>query len=695
MGKERKVIPGFLNGVSQQATTSRLDTQLELQENALATVVDGLYKRPNTQYLAALSSYATSGCNIHKINRDTSERYLVVFTGDAGVPIEVFTMAGLKCNITYPDVAAKAYLVDPEPRQSIRALTVADYTFVVNTTIPVSMTTAVAPGTIFDTAQIMTDLPDRDSTTDEDDPNFDHMNPPASGDLWKIAGDDMNQFSTYYLQYDGDVWNEVAEPGIHTTFAASTMPHVLVRTGIIGGVPQFEFKVQDWEIRKVGDEVKCPTPSFVGREIHNLVFYKDRLGFLAGDNIILSQAGEFFNFWRQTATDLLDDDPIDTACSGSGSSVSTLWSAIGFDKSLLVFGGQQQFDVSSGDQLFTPRSVAVNSTTAYEIAPLTEPKAIGSSVFFISPKTSFVSMLEYMIQPDTLTADAADITAHIPRYIRNGSIQIEACSNESMVFVHSSGDPNGLYVHRYYWMGNEKAMSQWSRWTFDCEVLGMACLQTTLYMVVKRGVNIALEKIELENVPTTNCEFRIHLDRLTVVSGIYDFATNYTTFAMPYTISDDDYAIVQANNGVSLSNVKRTGNTLYVKGDHAGAYYAGKNYTMRARPSEWYIKDQAKGNVLRGRLQINTMTLAFTDTGYFRVEVTPKNRATAVHERSGLTLGVSPIGEAILVTGETTIPIMANSKGTNIDIVNDSYLPCSFQTGELWGTHSVHGRTYQ
>lgn len=694
MGKQRKVIPGFLNGVSQQAATARLDTQVELQENALASIADGLYKRPGTQYLAALTSYADTGCLIHKINRDVTERYLVVLTGDSGVPIEVFTLTGVKANIIYPDPADKAYLTEANPKQAFKALTVADYTFIVNTTIEVSMTTDVAPGTIEDTCQIMTDLPDEFSTNDPDDPHYDKKTPPASGDLWKIQGDDMNQFSSYYLQYDGDVWNEVAEPGINTTFDKTTMPHVLVRTGIVAGVPQFEFRSQDWEIRKVGDEVKCPTPSFVGREIRNLVYYKDRLGFLAGDNTILSQAGEVFNFWRQTATDLLDDDPIDTACSGSGSSVSTLWSAIGFDKSLLVFGGQQQFDVSSGNNLFTPEAVAVNGTTAYEIAPLTDPKAIGQGVFFCSPKTAYVSIMEYLIQPDTLTADAADISAHIPRYIPNGHIQIETCSTESMLFIHSSADPTALYVHKFYWAGKEKAMAQWSRWTFDCEVLGVTCIQTTLYLLVKRGVNIALEKIELENVETTNCEFRLHLDRLTVVTGTYDFATDYTSFNMPYAISDDDYAIVRADTGISLNNVRRSGNTLYVTGDKAGAYYIGKNYTMRVRLSEWCVKDEKNGNLLRGRLQVNTLSLSFTDTGYFRLEVTPKNRAMATHERGGIILGITALGEAVLVSGDTTFPIMANTKGTRIDIVNDTYLPSCFQTGELWGTHSVNGRSF-
>jgi hypothetical protein len=49
----------------------------------------------------------------------------------------------------------------------------------------------------------------------------------------------------------------------------------------------------------------------VDRAIDEVFFYLGRLGFTSRENVILSQAGEEFNFFRQTATDLLADDLID------------------------------------------------------------------------------------------------------------------------------------------------------------------------------------------------------------------------------------------------------------------------------------------------------------------------------------------------------------------------------------------------
>ena len=45
MGLVSKSIPNFVNGVSQQPPSLRLESQGEVQENGLSDVVDGLKKK--------------------------------------------------------------------------------------------------------------------------------------------------------------------------------------------------------------------------------------------------------------------------------------------------------------------------------------------------------------------------------------------------------------------------------------------------------------------------------------------------------------------------------------------------------------------------------------------------------------------------------------------------------------------------
>ena len=54
MGLVSKSIPNLINGVSQQPPALRLESQGEVQENGFSDVVDGLKKRPPTQFLKKL-----------------------------------------------------------------------------------------------------------------------------------------------------------------------------------------------------------------------------------------------------------------------------------------------------------------------------------------------------------------------------------------------------------------------------------------------------------------------------------------------------------------------------------------------------------------------------------------------------------------------------------------------------------------
>ena len=51
MGLVSKSIPNFINGVSQQPPSLRLESQGEVQENGLSDVVDGLKKRPPSKFV--------------------------------------------------------------------------------------------------------------------------------------------------------------------------------------------------------------------------------------------------------------------------------------------------------------------------------------------------------------------------------------------------------------------------------------------------------------------------------------------------------------------------------------------------------------------------------------------------------------------------------------------------------------------
>ena len=98
--------------------------------NGFSSVVEGLKKRPNTSYIAKISSSSLANSYIHTINRDTSERYIVVLTNGA---ISVYDITGTaKTVVSQTD--ATNYLASSDPKSDFVAITVADYTYILNKT---------------------------------------------------------------------------------------------------------------------------------------------------------------------------------------------------------------------------------------------------------------------------------------------------------------------------------------------------------------------------------------------------------------------------------------------------------------------------------------------------------------------------------------------------------------------------------
>ena len=73
-----RTIPNLVQGISQQPEILRLNSQATSQVNGFSSVVEGLKKRPPTTHIAKISSTTIGNAYVHTINRDTSERYIVV-----------------------------------------------------------------------------------------------------------------------------------------------------------------------------------------------------------------------------------------------------------------------------------------------------------------------------------------------------------------------------------------------------------------------------------------------------------------------------------------------------------------------------------------------------------------------------------------------------------------------------------------
>jgi hypothetical protein len=189
-------------------------------------------------------------------------------------------------------------------------------------------------------------------------------------------------------------------------------------------------------------------------------------------------------------------------------------------------------------------------------------------------------------------------------------------------------------------------------------------------------------------------DWNIHLDRRVILTGVYNPASGLTTWTLPYSDPSTDFAVV-SSTGVLMSGTQKTSaNTITKVGDFsAGQYYVGKNYTMRYQFSEWFIKLKADNIAnIEGRLQMRSVKIGFKDTGYFKVIVTPFRRESLVQEYTSLVVGALVIGVPSVLTDEQSFMLLCNSKGSKVEIINDTYLPSEFHAASFKGFYTTNSQ---
>jgi hypothetical protein len=664
-------IPNMFNGVSQQAASLRHVTQCELLDNGYASIATGLRKRPPTKHLAKLRNTLATDAHVHIINKSTTERYVVIILNGS---IEVYdAITGAAHTVTL-DAGAATYLTSTTPRSDFVAVTAVDYTFIANKTITTAMTASLTAGAITGTKQQFSALPPT----------------PSVGDVYNIEGTPDSEFDNYYVRWTGSVWVESTKPGQKYQIDSATMPWKLVKTG--GTTWQFSKTV--WEDRLVGDDISNAPASFIGGTIKDIFYHRGRLGFISDDNVILSCAGKPFNFWRQTVTAVLDDDPVDREVSSNR--VSILNHVVPFNKAMMLFSDLTQFQFTASPTL-TPKTAACDLSTSFEASEACHPISAGSSMFFAVKRDNSTAIREYFVDKDTISNDAEDITAHVPTYIPKDVFLISSCTSEEVMTVLSLDDRSKMWVYKYYWQTKDgflqKVQSAWGRFVFDAgdTVLGAEFFGNALALVIQRADGVYLEKMELEaNRTDTNMGFLVHLDRRVELTGTYDSVNDWTTWTLPYADAASFTVVLGtafgADTGNSVPVTRPDSSHVRTLGNYsAGTAFIGRDYTFRYRFSTIYYRDDQGVVVTNGKLKLRKMYVDFKDTGYFRAEVTPKGRAMYTYDYTGKSVGVATVDGLTINTGTFAFPVGTENTNATIDLVSDSYLPVFLQSATWEG----------
>lgn len=532
-----------------------------------------------------------------------------------------------------------------------------------------------------------------------------------NGYVTEITGGQSSSFDNYYVRFetndggsmDSGVWVETVKPGISDRVDAATMPHALVREA--DGT--FSFKPLTWTPRKCGDLDSAPTPTFVGRTISAVFFYRNRLGFLAGENCVLSEAGQFFNFYVSTVTTIVDSDVIDVAASHTKAAV--LHHAAAFSEGLLLFSDTTQFLLEHDDTL-SVKTCSIKPITEFECSVKAAPVGAGKTIFFATGRGDWAGVREYFVEEDSSLTDANDISAHIPHYIPGQIHKLVCSSNEDCLLALSDRERRTISLYKYYWNNREKLQSSWSRWTFSGEVLSAAFLSSLLILVMQYDDGVYLEMMHLEPGYTDpGATFEYNLDRKVNEKSItvtHNANAKTSTITFPYKLPaapcivsrhafDGEEEILPP--GVNFEVLSWSGSTATVNGEVRGLLMAGVPYTSLMEFSRQILREDSgsgKLAVVEGRLQLRNMTLTYGETGYFAVEVTPEYRQTDRRIFTGQILGHGSnlIGRLPTPSGTFRFPILSQAEAVTIRLVSDSFLPFRITSAGWEGFYHIRSR---
>ena len=546
----------------------------------------------------------------------------------------------------------------------------------------------------------------------------------------EITSDDDTAVDDYWVRFEGTDptlstiqggrWFECAEPVLMNELEQATMPHVLVRCA--DGT--FTFRPGAWTPRDAGDDETIPQPSFVGRNISSIFFWRNRLGLLTADNVILSEAAEVFNMWPTTAMTMLDSDPIDVGTGGAHA--ASLVAAVPFDDDLILFANRQQFVMTGGD-LLTPETAEILETTAYAMDTAIIPVATGRSIFFGATRgTSAAAVMEYFLADDTLQHTAVDVTQHVPTYLT--SLQnIVASPMDNMIAVHPFHSAGEVFIYKYYWRGQGKIQAAWSKLKFNdasntVGIIGIQFVDDQLFVVGRVGTSIHLFSMDLNTgAADVHLEHQVCLDnRIDTESTMgctvdtaadadpkyiphaiertfLDVGEGTTTFEYMPQGSHSLMTIISqpAEAGGPTTELVGSWETVSLGGDlecltvsvpgNVAAIWVGLPYTMTYEFSPLYIRrtdgQDVEVAVTSGTTQVRNITLDYDKCGEFAVVVTQGGG------RSPYTYSFSDTG--VDATGQFKVPVLSKNTDVTIEITSDSIYPCGFQAAR-WEAYHVN-----
>ena len=539
------------------------------------------------------------------------------------------------------------------------------------------------------------------------------------GYIVKIANARISEEDDYYLRFEGlnsqdgtGSWSECAKPGIAKTL--TNMPLVIQRTalanpGTVNEVATFTIKQFEYAEREVGDDTTNPFPSFIKKDnnnnfegrINKVLFFRNRLAFLSGENVILSRPGTLGkpDFFAETALTVSANDPIDISCSSTFP--SELFDGIDINSGLVVFSTNQQFLLSSDDTVLNPDTAKLRSIATFNYNKDIPPISLGTTIAYLDNSGKFSRFMEMANIAREGEPNVVNQSQVIPTLLPK-SLDLFTNSRENNIvimgrsYVNDTDTPNSDIVQgfRYLNVGDKRQQSAWFKWKFNNPLLYHFIINDEYYFLDTDHFLQSIRLVQQETDPSIvqdNVDFLLHLDNYTTDTGSsnsYSAATNLTTFTgvswLPL-VTTPNYDLVVIDTNTASARVGRYGKpaltsttSFTLPGDWSGVTLTiGYLYEYSvAFPTFYLARQQGESNRadVNSSLVLHRVKFHFGKVGLYETTLTRvgKDPYTEVYESTELDeydASDAPYLEEFI----KTVPVY--EKNTNVDITLKSSHP--------------------
>lgn len=326
----------------------------------------------------------------------------------------------------------------------------------------------------------------------------------------KIVNTEDSTADDYYVRFESDqsdlpgpgAWIETVAEGQKEFLNENSMPFALTReadrTFTLAPLSR-DSALGGWAPREVGDEDTNPTPSFVGNTIRGMFLHRNRLGFITEGACVLSQPGDYFNFYTVSGAAVSDADPIDI--SASDTKPVSLKEGVSTTSGVVLLGEQAQFSLGTEEAIFSANTAEMKKISGYDYFGNVLPQHTGVSIMYATSAGEFTKVMELSVESIKNSPVTSETTRAVPRYIPTDIDWSASSPNNDLVLLGKRGD--GVYCFRFFNEGNERKLAGWFKWTFAGDIQFGAFKGDNLYLVQRMDTQYQLLRLTLVDGPNS------------------------------------------------------------------------------------------------------------------------------------------------------------------------------------------------